>query len=157
MLSEWDGLSSSDSPVIVLGATNRVADIDDAFLRRMPVQINVPSPNVDAREDILKKMLRDVFVGELNTRDIAERTENFSGSDLRELVRLANLSRMKSALRRTKDGINQLEQNSNGFNDNEKFTRYSQHNITAVASVSQTRALVMEDFEFALSRCQLKG
>jgi SpoVK/Ycf46/Vps4 family AAA+-type ATPase len=40
-LSEWDGLSSrkDDSPVIILGATNRPNDLDKAFLRRMPFQI----------------------------------------------------------------------------------------------------------------------
>jgi len=36
---EWDGLSSNNHGVILMAATNRPYDLDDAVLRRMPRRI----------------------------------------------------------------------------------------------------------------------
>jgi ATPase family AAA domain-containing protein 1 len=97
-LSEWDGLSTkSRSPVIVLGATNRPADIDPAFLRRMPLMIKVSDPDASAREEILRCLLRKEgsLSESINLTTIAELLEGFAGSDLKEVCRLAGISRMK--------------------------------------------------------------
>jgi AAA+ superfamily predicted ATPase len=51
--SLWDGLLSGSDQILVLGATNRIQDIDPAFLRRMPRQISVSLPNAVQREKIL--------------------------------------------------------------------------------------------------------
>ena len=48
-LTLWDGLKSESSQIIVLGATNRREDIDEAFLRRMPLQVKIDLP--DAQTD----------------------------------------------------------------------------------------------------------
>jgi len=59
LLQLWDGLlnSSTDAPVLVMGATNRPNDIDEAFMRRMPVKIHIKLPDADARFEILTKVL----------------------------------------------------------------------------------------------------
>jgi hypothetical protein len=43
-MSLWDGFSTSESDVIVMGATNRPEDVDKAILRRMPARFAVPVP-----------------------------------------------------------------------------------------------------------------
>lgn len=102
-LSEWDGLQTSSlvatAPVIVLGATNRVADIDKAILRRMPVTIQTHLPSETGRIDILKKLLsKETISSDLDLAYVASCTPGFSGSDLRELTRTAALNRVKSIL-----------------------------------------------------------
>ena len=90
-LTLWDGLLSDQggaSQVVVLGATNRREDIDEAFLRRMPLQLYVPMPDTGQREGILRILLHgiDLYHGFSHKR-LAERTVGFTGSDLRELCR----------------------------------------------------------------------
>lgn len=97
MLSEWDGiLTDSKAPVLVLGATNRPLDIDDAFLRRMPFVVEVPVPDRSTRIEIFGAMLRNVPLGsDVDVSALAEVTEGATGSDMRELCRLAAINRMK--------------------------------------------------------------
>ena len=44
----------------ILGATNRKSDIDDAFLRRMPLQIRVSLPSQAERVEIFKKVSNSI-------------------------------------------------------------------------------------------------
>ncbi|KAI5966796.1 MSP1 [Candida pseudojiufengensis] len=86
----WDGLKSNGQ-IMVLGATNRKNDIDEAFLRRMPKTFPIGKPNTDQRKAILTKILKDAKVDEkeFDLEYIVQATRNFSGSDLRELCREA--------------------------------------------------------------------
>lgn len=49
----WDGLLSETDRILILGATNRITDIDPAFIRRMPKRFQLPFPDVTQREKIL--------------------------------------------------------------------------------------------------------
>mmetsp|Transcript_53459 Transcript_53459/g.44860 ORF Transcript_53459/g.44860 Transcript_53459/m.44860 type:complete len:83 (-) Transcript_53459:243-491(-) len=44
-LIQMDGLTNNESNPIVIIATNRPWEIDDAILRRLQLKINVPMPN----------------------------------------------------------------------------------------------------------------
>jgi SpoVK/Ycf46/Vps4 family AAA+-type ATPase len=132
-LSEWDGLStSSHSPVIVLGATNRPADIDPAFLRRMPLMIKVSDPDAPAREEILRCLLRKEgsLSESINLTAIAELLEGFTGSDLKEVCRLAGISRMKRIFN---------ERNGGNF-------------ATTPSDINHDHLLRNEDFDIAIAR-----
>ncbi|KAI0236811.1 mitochondrial dynamin GTPase Msp1 [Massospora cicadina] len=89
----WDGLTSGEtSRIIVLGATNRPHDIDQAILRRMPKRFNVSPPNEDQRYQILKLFLKDAQLeGDFDFKRLAEITSGLSGSDLKELCRDASM------------------------------------------------------------------
>ena len=89
LLTFWDGLGSdAENRVIVLGATNRPQDIDEAFLRRMPLQIKVGLPGLAQRREILCLLTEDLETdAPINVDAIAKEAEGFSGSDLHELAR----------------------------------------------------------------------
>lgn len=86
-MQEMDGLKSSkEDSVIIIGATNRPFDLDDAVLRRLPRRLLVDLPGVKEREAILKILLRDETLGpDLDLQLLATKTESFSGSDLKRM------------------------------------------------------------------------
>uniref|UniRef100_A0A3Q0T2I9 Outer mitochondrial transmembrane helix translocase n=1 Tax=Amphilophus citrinellus TaxID=61819 RepID=A0A3Q0T2I9_AMPCI len=89
-MSLWDGLGTDHHcQVLIMGATNRPDDLDPAILRRMPTKIHIKPPNVRQREDILRVILKNEKVSSL--QEFAKETEGFSGSDLKEMCRVAAL------------------------------------------------------------------
>ncbi|KAK6204947.1 ATPase family AAA domain-containing protein 1-A [Scheffersomyces amazonensis] len=100
----WDGLKSNGR-IMVLGATNRKSDIDEAFLRRMPKTFAIGKPNAIQRKSILSKILKGAKIDE-NDFDldlIVSSTRGFSGSDLRELCREASILPVKEYIRENYD------------------------------------------------------
>ena len=54
-MANWDGLRTSNSDrVLVLAATNRPGDLDEAVVRRLPRRILVDLPDAPNRARILK-------------------------------------------------------------------------------------------------------
>ena len=86
-MSLWDGLKTQEKErVIVLGATNRPMDLDDAVLRRMPRRLLVDLPDTVNREKILKIILKDEILHQnFDFTELAKMTEGFTGSDLKNL------------------------------------------------------------------------
>ncbi|KAH6798513.1 P-loop containing nucleoside triphosphate hydrolases superfamily protein [Perilla frutescens var. frutescens] len=86
-MAAWDGLRSKDSQrILVLGATNRPFDLDDAVIRRLPRRIYVDLPDADNRLKILKIILaRENLELGFPLEQLANATEGYSGSDLKNL------------------------------------------------------------------------
>lgn len=97
----WDGLlSSSNSSVLVLGATNRPQDLDKAILRRMPTQFHIGPPLECQRLAILQVILQhEQLHPTVDLKRLANLTAGYSGSDLRELCRHASIYRMREYMR----------------------------------------------------------
>jgi len=93
LLVEMDGFEQNEG-VIIIAATNRPDVLDPALLRpgRFDRQINVPNPDVNGREQILKVHSRKVpMAPDVNLRVLARGTPGFSGADLMNLVNEAAL------------------------------------------------------------------
>ncbi|EAA33422.1 hypothetical protein GE21DRAFT_6210 [Neurospora crassa] len=129
----WDGLTSTNSlgqpaRIMVLGATNRINDIDDAILRRMPKKFPVPLPGKDQRRRILELVLADTKRDpEFDLEYIAMVTEGMSGSELKEACRDAAMVPMREAIRNQKaagKSIKKLDPNTvRGLRTNDFFGR----------------------------------
>jgi SpoVK/Ycf46/Vps4 family AAA+-type ATPase len=105
-LSLWETYGREDSRVIVMGATNRPQDIDEAILRRMPRQFHVALPNVAQRKHILSLALEDATLDvSLSLDEIAAMTDGYSGSDLSELCRQAALYPVREFMYREQAGL----------------------------------------------------
>lgn len=77
--------------VLVLGATNRPGELDDAVLRRLTRRILIPLPDSAARAHLVTKELQATrhVIGQRELMKIASITENYSCSDLAALTREA--------------------------------------------------------------------
>ena len=112
-MTHWDGLASANvygeqQRILILGATNRMQDIDEAILRRMPKKFPVSRPNTEQRERILRLLLKDTKIDRQNfDLDFLTKVSNgMSGSDLKEACRDAAMIPVRECIRqkRTKGG-----------------------------------------------------
>ncbi|XP_078106418.1 outer mitochondrial transmembrane helix translocase [Sander vitreus] len=119
-MSLWDGLDTcSTTQVMVMGATNRPQDVDPAILRRMPTTFHVGLPNTRQRQDVLRLILAgENLSNAINLKEIAEKTEGYSGSDLRELCRDAAMYRVRDYVR--KEQMRQIAQQLQDCEEEEK-------------------------------------
>jgi transitional endoplasmic reticulum ATPase len=99
LLTEMSGLEDLHD-VVVMGATNRPDLIDSALLRpgRFERQILVPTPDEDARLEILKVHTRRMPLKDVNEKILAKETAGFSGADLEALVREAGMNAMRRSM-----------------------------------------------------------
>lgn len=102
----WDGLASSNEAglparIMVLGATNRIQDIDEAILRRMPKKFPVSLPGKSQRRRILKLILKDTKVDpeQFDLEYLTRVTAGMSGSDIKEACRDAAMVPVREFIR----------------------------------------------------------
>ncbi|XP_029538100.1 spastin-like isoform X2 [Oncorhynchus nerka] len=93
-LIEFDGVQSGgDERVLVMGATNRPQELDEAVLRRFAKRVYVALPTEDTRLKLVKNLLgkhgNPLTQKELS--QLARMTEGYSGSDLTSLAKDASL------------------------------------------------------------------
>ncbi|KAF5957321.1 hypothetical protein HYC85_004546 [Camellia sinensis] len=83
----WDGLRTKDTErVLVLAATNRPFDLDEAVIRRLPRRLMVNLPDAPNRAKILKVILaKEDLSPDIDFDSIASITDGYSGSDLKNL------------------------------------------------------------------------
>lgn len=103
-MANWDGLKTKTTErILVLGATNRPFDLDDAVLRRLSRRLMVDLPSQENRTKILKVILKGEDLAEdFNYDVLATLTEGFSGSDLKNLCVAAAYQPIREILEKEK-------------------------------------------------------
>lgn len=109
----WDGLTSANSSgqparIVVLGATNRIHDIDEAILRRMPKKFAISLPRAEQRRRILQLVLSDTKLDpeHFSMDYVVKVTAGMSGSDIKEACRDAAMVPVREFIRQNRDGVN---------------------------------------------------
>ncbi|WJX34302.1 hypothetical protein P8452_22427 [Trifolium repens] len=87
----WDGFTTDQNArVMVLAATNRPSELDEAILRRFPQAFEIGMPNQKERAEILKIILKDERVEDnIDFGSIARSCKGYTGSDLFDLCKKA--------------------------------------------------------------------
>ncbi|SKC40408.1 ATP-binding protein [Ohtaekwangia koreensis] len=118
-LTEMDGLDSSNDGVLILGATNAPWHLDAAFRRpgRFDRIVFVQPPDVEGRNSILKILLKEKPVDNIDYNALAKQTSDFSGADLRAVIDVTIEEKLRESFEkgipqpiRTKDLLASLKQ-----------------------------------------------
>ena len=91
-LIQFDGLgSNTNARLLVIAATNRPMDLDEALLRRLPKRVYCGPLDEDGRFEFIKKVINRVEtnLSDEDIREIAKMTNDYSNSDLMEMCREA--------------------------------------------------------------------
>ena len=111
--------SNSQDRILVMGATNRPFELDNAALRRFPKRIYIGLPDLKTRISLINKLLKTQAntLDEYSINNLARLTEGYSGSDLTALAKDAALGPIRE---RTVEDLKNM--NANGirplhFND----------------------------------------
>ncbi|XP_055525288.1 spastin isoform X5 [Wyeomyia smithii] len=90
-LVQFDGLpaNSETDKIIVMSATNRPQELDEAALRRFPKRVYVMLPDMDTRELLLRRLLEKQGspLEDTELKQLAVLTDGYSGSDLTALAK----------------------------------------------------------------------
>ncbi|XP_073130017.1 uncharacterized protein [Henckelia pumila] len=133
----WDGLRTKDKErVLVLAATNRPFDLDEAVIRRLPRRLMVDLPDSRNREKILTVILaKEELDPTFDIEAVAKMTEGYSGSDLKNLCVMAAYRPIREILEKEKK-------------DN-ALARAENRPLPALHSSSDIRPLTTDDFKVA--------
>ncbi|GAB2265137.1 hypothetical protein Dimus_000202 [Dionaea muscipula] len=150
-MTHWDGLlTRPGEQILVLAATNRPFDLDEAIIRRFERRIMVGLPSVENREMILKTLLSKEKAEDLDFHELATMTEGYSGSDLKNLcitaayrpVRELIQKERKKDLDKRKKAQEKKDTGEEGAETKEEAAKQEEVVITL-------RSLTMEDMRHA--------
>ena len=100
-LAELDGATSSNEGVLILAATNAPWHLDSAFRRpgRFDRILFVPPPDEPARADILRLQLTGKPVKDIDHIQVARKTKDFSGADMKAVVDQTIEAKLREAMK----------------------------------------------------------
>uniref|UniRef100_A0A8R7QDL8 Spastin n=1 Tax=Triticum urartu TaxID=4572 RepID=A0A8R7QDL8_TRIUA len=100
-LIEMEGFDSGNEQILLIGATNRPQELDEAARRRLTKRLYIPLPSSEARTWIIRNLLEKDGLFKLSEKEtgvICKLTEGYSGSDMKNLVKDASMGPLREAL-----------------------------------------------------------
>jgi len=105
-LCQMEGTNTNNNErLLLIGATNRPQELDDAALRRFVKKLYIPLPNKSGRREFLKSIIRKEMehgnkyeLTEEEIEEIVEKTKGYSGADLRNLCAESALNPLRGAM-----------------------------------------------------------
>lgn len=155
ILVQMQGVGSDNKNVLVLGATNLPWEIDPAVRRRFERRIYISLPDEHSRKEIIRHHLGKTphNLSEEQLEEIAEQTEQFSGSDIATLTKDA----IMAPLRKCQDAEKFLQTPHGTFvptyaSDPKgiKMTMYTMDDPSKL----EAPVVCVEDFYSALTKCK---
>ncbi|GLT34806.1 hypothetical protein SLA2020_093010 [Shorea laevis] len=149
-MAHWDGLLTKPGErILVLAATNRPFDLDEAIIRRFERRIMVGLPSLENREMILKTLLAKEKVEEgLNFTELAMMTEGYSGSDLKNLCTTAAYRPVRELIKQERLKDQERKQRAAAGNNTEDASTKMEDGEEE-GRIITLRPLNMEDFREA--------
>ncbi|KAJ3145271.1 hypothetical protein HDU86_001107 [Geranomyces michiganensis] len=98
-LVQFDGCGTdAQDRILLIGATNRPQELDEAVRRRFRKKLYIPLPDSEARAKMISNRIAtlDHGLSEEDIGTIVARTEGYSGSDMDGLVREASLGPIRA-------------------------------------------------------------
>ncbi|XP_022599490.1 fidgetin-like protein 1 [Seriola dumerili] len=98
-LVQLDGAATAaEDRILVVGATNRPQEIDEAARRRLAKRLYIPLPEAAARQQIVTNLMtrEKNQLREQELESVVAATEGFSGADMTQLCREAALGPIRS-------------------------------------------------------------
>lgn len=107
--------SSTDRRVLLIGATNRPEELDEAARRRMPKQLYIPLPCDEARREMVMRQLGPqgsvaASLSDTDMEKIVLKTQGYSGSDMKNLIQEACQGPVRDAVRAAGAGVASLQE-----------------------------------------------
>ncbi|MFQ5633296.1 MAG: AAA family ATPase, partial [bacterium] len=101
-LAELDGFNTTNEGLLILAATNAPWHLDSAFRRpgRFDRVLFVPPPDLEARAEILRILLKGKPLDDIDYDFLANKTDSFSGADLKAAIDVAIEDKLKIAMQK---------------------------------------------------------
>jgi len=99
-LLQFEGVSSGNERILILGATNRPQDLDDAARRRFTKRIYIPLPDTETRRSLFEILLKKTSHGldEKQINQITDSTDGYSCADITTLMKEAAMIPLREML-----------------------------------------------------------
>ncbi|MBM3304209.1 MAG: ATP-binding protein [Candidatus Aenigmarchaeota archaeon] len=131
-MQEMEGFGTKkEDRMIIIAATNKPWDLDDAMVSRFQRRLFIPLPDLEARRSIISLHLKGAELSGISIGNIAQNTEYYSGRDLANVCEEAIIGMVREQNPKLRD-----------------ITTESQIDGYSI----RTRPLTQKDFERALKK-----
>jgi len=149
------GGGAGHGTVIVLAATNRPWDLDEALRRRLEKRVYIPLPTSEGRRELFRINMKGVALGaDVDLEALAAGCADYSGADIACVCRDASMMSMRrlmgAARQRARDAKEKDEGSSNGGGGS--FLAGMKGELLSKLGSLEEAAVGMDDFVAALAK-----